>query len=198
MREIDRVLRDVGLLFERRTDIDGGVGDEQRLGVSRHVHDEHVAQAPPGAQPRVGAHHLRQQLVGMQAALHQRLRVARAHQLDGARRRRMTVRRIHETIAGQVHTERRGEHRDSRHRADQHGHDDPGPGGGGRRVQRYLVAGMRDRDRHRPQRVATRNQRVVFLMRVQFGHRLPLRKDHVNGFWCGTGRSRLISVNRFR
>ena len=38
-----------------------------------HVHDEAVADAPVGAQPRVALHHGAHQLVGVEAALHQRL-----------------------------------------------------------------------------------------------------------------------------
>ena len=48
--EIDDVLDDVALGVEVGGDVDGRVGDEQRLGVGRHVHDEDMADPPRGAQ----------------------------------------------------------------------------------------------------------------------------------------------------
>ena len=50
--QIDGVLHDVALGIEVGEDVDRRVGDEQRLGVGRHVHDEDVADAPRGAQAR--------------------------------------------------------------------------------------------------------------------------------------------------
>ena len=40
--------------------------------MARHVHHEAVADAARGAQPRLALHHRAHQLVGVQAALHQR------------------------------------------------------------------------------------------------------------------------------
>ena len=48
--QIDRVLDDVALGVEVGEDVDRRVGDEQRLGIGRHVHDEDVADPPRGAQ----------------------------------------------------------------------------------------------------------------------------------------------------
>ena len=53
VRKVDRVLQDVDLFLQRRRDVDGGVGDDQRLVVRRHVHHEAVADAPRRAQARV-------------------------------------------------------------------------------------------------------------------------------------------------
>ena len=50
-------------------------------GWPRHVHDEAVADAPGGADAGVARHHRAHQLVGVKAALHQRLGAAGAHQL---------------------------------------------------------------------------------------------------------------------
>ncbi len=49
-RQVDRVLADVHLVLERRRDVDRAVGDDQHLVVGRHVHEEHVAHAPAGAE----------------------------------------------------------------------------------------------------------------------------------------------------
>ena len=50
MGEVDRVLDDVDLVLQRRSDVHRRVGNDQRLGVGGHVHDETVADAPRGAQ----------------------------------------------------------------------------------------------------------------------------------------------------
>ncbi len=49
LRQFDGVGDDVRLLVQRRPDVDRGVGDEQQLGIGRHVHDEDVADAADGA-----------------------------------------------------------------------------------------------------------------------------------------------------
>ena len=40
VREVDRILRDVAFLRERRRDVDRGVGHDEGRGMLRHVHDE--------------------------------------------------------------------------------------------------------------------------------------------------------------
>ena len=74
--QIDRVLNDVALGVEIGKDVDRRVGDEQRLGIGRHVHDEDMTDAPRGAQAGLARRHLAHQLVGVQAALHQQLALA--------------------------------------------------------------------------------------------------------------------------
>ena len=63
---------------------------------------KHMAEAAAGAQARVAADHGGHQLVGVQAALHQRLGLAQPHQLDGARGGGVAVRRIDDAEAGEV------------------------------------------------------------------------------------------------
>jgi hypothetical protein len=79
LRQLDSVPDDIHLIVERRKDIDRRVGDEERLGVGRYVHDQDMADAAFRAQPVVLADDLGQQLVGVQTALHQQLGFAEAH-----------------------------------------------------------------------------------------------------------------------
>ena len=102
VREVDRVLQDVDLFLQRRRDVDRGVGDDQCLLVTGHVHHEAVADAPRGAQAGVALDHGGHQLVGVQAALHQRLGLALAHQLHRRRGGRLAVRRIDDLHAGEI------------------------------------------------------------------------------------------------
>ena len=92
--EIDGVLADVDLVLQRRRDVDRRVGDDQDLVVGRDVHDEHVADASAGAQPRLLGHDGTQQLVAVQAALHQQLGLALTNQFHRLCRRGMAVRRV--------------------------------------------------------------------------------------------------------
>ena len=80
--EVDGVLDDVALGLQVRGDVHRGIGDEQRLGICRHVHDEDVADAPLGPEPGLPLRDLAEQLVGMEAALHQELGLALADQRD--------------------------------------------------------------------------------------------------------------------
>ena len=101
MREVDGVLDDVDLVFERRVDIERGIGDEERPRIVRSVDDEDVAHAPVGMQLFLvddRAH----EFVGVEAALHQRLDLAVARQRDGLRRRGVAMLRRHEFIGGEV------------------------------------------------------------------------------------------------
>ena len=50
--QVDGVLDDVALGIEIREDVDRRVGDEQGLGIGRHIHDEDMADAPVGAKAR--------------------------------------------------------------------------------------------------------------------------------------------------
>ena len=94
MREVDGVLDDVDLVLERRRDVHGGVGDDQRLRMAGHVHDEAMADAARGADAGLARHHGAHQFVGVQAALHQRLGAAAAHEFDRLGRRIVAVQRI--------------------------------------------------------------------------------------------------------
>ena len=163
VREVDRVLHDVDLVLQRRRDVDRGVGDDQRLGVGRHVHDEAVADAPRRAQPGVALDHRAHQLVGVQAALHQRLGLALAHQ-----RRRPSRPRPRCSGASTIWKRRRCRCRllrdrlDARARPDQDRRDQAEPGRVDGAAQRALVAGMRDRGGRRRQRLQRSISRWYF------------------------------------
>ena len=58
MREVDRVQHDVHLVVQDRVDIDRGIEIEQRRRRAGHVRDEHLADAPLGAQTGAGRHNL--------------------------------------------------------------------------------------------------------------------------------------------
>ena len=92
--QIDRVLHDVALGFEVGKYVDGGVRDEQRLRIGRHIHDEDVADPARSAQAGLAGGHLAHQLVRVQAPLHQELAFALVDQLHGLGRGRVAVRRV--------------------------------------------------------------------------------------------------------
>ena len=87
--QIDRVLTDIDFVFQRRRDIDGGIGHDQNLVISRHVHDEDVADAASGAQSAIARDDRRQQFVSVQAALHQHFGAAFANECHCLGRRRV-------------------------------------------------------------------------------------------------------------
>ena len=165
MREVDRVLDDVDLVLHRRRDVHGGIGDDQRLRVGRDIHDEAVADASRRAQAGVAPDDRAHQLVGVKAALHQRLRLALAHQLDRLVGGRLAVRRVDDRRMPRCRCRaafatasmrargptRIGAIRPSLRRID-------------RAAQRALVAGMRDGRRRRRQRLAEIDQPLVFLV----------------------------------
>jgi hypothetical protein len=68
--------------------------------IERRLHHEAVAHAPAGAQP--AGDHCAHQLVGVQAALHQRLDRTGQCELDGAGRGGMAVRRVLDHDAAEV------------------------------------------------------------------------------------------------
>ena len=74
------------------------VGDDQHLVIGRHVHDEHVADAAARAQPRLLGHDGTQQLVGVQAPLHQELGLAATNELHRLGGRGVAVRRIDDCV----------------------------------------------------------------------------------------------------
>ena len=92
VREVDRVAYDVRLVGERRRDVERGVGDDERPRIRRRLHQEAVAHATPGAQR--ARNHGTHQLVGVQAALHQRVDLAVERELHGARGGRVAVRHV--------------------------------------------------------------------------------------------------------
>ena len=158
------------LSSERRENIDRCVGDEQRLGIGRHVHDEDMADPARGADAGVLVDDFGHQLVGVETAFHQRVGLAIANELDGLRRRSMTVWRRYELQARDVQIERGGEIADARLGSDQNRLDDLGFCRLDGAAQRGFVAGMRDRGADRRQRVAGVDQRLILLVLARFGH----------------------------
>ena len=86
--------------------------------MARHVHDEAMADAPRGADARVARHDRAHQLVGMEAALHQRLGPSGAHQRDRLGGGIMAVLGVDQFEARDVEAAFRRP-RDPRRRADQ-------------------------------------------------------------------------------
>ena len=173
-REIDRVLADVDLVLERRRDVDRRVGDDEDLVVGRHVHDEHVADAPAGAQPGLLRHDRAEQLVAVQAALHQQLGLALPHQLHRLAAARMAVRRVDDPDADRARS--RSPSAISRIFAagpTRIGTISPCSAGLDRAGQRRLLAGMRDRGRHRLEARHRASSCSYFPVPVVRSHELP-------------------------
>ena len=59
-----------------------GVGDDERVRVARHVHDEAVADPPLGSDAALTRDHCSHDLVGVETALHQRFNAARGNEAD--------------------------------------------------------------------------------------------------------------------
>ena len=104
--EIDGVLDDVALRNEVRRDVHRGVGDEQGLRMPRDVHDEDVADAASGPQPGFALHDFGQQLIGMQASLHQEFGLARADELDSLLGGGLAVRHVDDLGVAEVERKR--------------------------------------------------------------------------------------------
>ena len=109
MREIDGVLHDVGLVRQRRRDVDGGVRQQQRARIVRHVHQIDMADPPRSCAGRsrvatTGVH----QLVGVQIAFHQQGHLAGARQRDRLRCGGAAVRRVDQAQRGDVRSRRLG------------------------------------------------------------------------------------------
>ena len=100
--EVDGVLDDVHLLFQRRGDVDCRVGDEQRPMIGGDVHDEDVADAARGPQAVGAGDHFAHQFVGVEAAFHQGFGVAIAHQRYGNGRGIVAVLGIDDADAAEV------------------------------------------------------------------------------------------------
>ena len=135
---------DVGLVLQRGGDVDRRIGDEQRLRIGRHVHDEHVADAPCGADAGVFVNHLAHQLIGVETALHQRIGFTGTNELHGLRRRGVAVRSVDELQRGNVEAERSGERADAALRPDENGPYDFCLCRLHRTPERGLVARVRD------------------------------------------------------
>ena len=74
--QVDRVLHDVALRLEIGEDVDRRIRDEQSLGIGRHVEHEDMANPPSRAEPTLLGDDLVHQHIGVEAALHQAVRLA--------------------------------------------------------------------------------------------------------------------------
>ena len=110
------------------------------------------------------AHHLGHQLVGVEAALHQRLGLACPHELDRSRRRGVAVRRVDQLVARDVELELLRHGLDLRLRSDEDGLDQPELRGVDRAGERALVARVRDRHGHRLDRLRGLDQPLIFFV----------------------------------
>ena len=102
--QVDGVLDDVALGVEIGKYIDGGVGDEQRAGIGRHVHDEDMADPAGGAKSGIARRHLLHQFVGVKAALHEQFSFTAADEFDGLFGRCVAVRRAFKPESRDVDT----------------------------------------------------------------------------------------------
>ena len=143
--KIDRVLDDVALGIEVGEDVDRGIGDEQRLGIGGHIHDEDMADPARRAQAGLARGHLAHELVGVQAALHQQLALGFVDQLDRLCRGRLAVRGVDDLEAIDVDPVLAGHGGNLRGRTDQDRNDDAGFRRLDGAAQRGLVAGMQRR-----------------------------------------------------
>ena len=167
VRQIDRVLHDVDLPVEVGRDVDGGVGDDQRVLVTGHVHHEAMADAARRADAGVARHNSAHQLVGVQAALHQSLGRSLADQRDRLCGRVVAVLGgLDESNSRNVELRRPSRVTDAGRWADKDRLDQAKPGGFHSALERDAVTGMRDRRFHRRQASRGLEQAVVLVVRV--------------------------------
>ena len=144
-RQVDGVLADIDLVFERRRDVDGRVGDDQHLVIGRDVHDEHVTDAALHAQARLLCDHRTEQLIGVQAALHQNLGLSLPNQFDGLDGSRVAVRNVDDPAARKVDPAPDGDLLDLDGRSDENRRDEPFRASLDGAGQGRLLARMHDR-----------------------------------------------------
>ena len=121
--EVNRILNDVPLGIEIRKDIDGRIGDEERLRMARHVHNENVADPPGGSQTGTRAGNCSHELVGVQAALHQQLAPRFMDQLDRLGGGRFAMIGVHDLEMVDIEMMRASNRTNSRGRADKSWND---------------------------------------------------------------------------
>jgi hypothetical protein len=130
------------LAVEIRKDVDRRIGDEDRLGVGRHIHHEDMADAPIGPQPALFGGDGPHELIGMQAALHQHLGLRRVDQFDRSGSCFFAVRHVDELESRYVDGVLGGDARDLVGGPDQDRLDDSGFCGVGGAAQGGFVARM--------------------------------------------------------
>ena len=129
-----------------------------------NVHDEAVADPARGPQAALAADHGAHEFVGVQAALHQRLGLARLHELDGRLGRRMAVRCVDDAHPGDILAERLRGRRDLGPRPDEDRLDQPELGRLEHGAQGGRVAGMRHGDLQLRKRLGGRHEPVVLVV----------------------------------
>jgi hypothetical protein len=142
--QINGVLHDVAFGIEIGKDVDSRIGDEQRLGIARHVHDEDMADPPLRAQAGLARRHLAHELVRVQAALHQELAFGLMDQLDRLSSRRVAVGHIDDLETADVETMLTSEGRNLDGRSNQDRFDDTGFRRLDGAAQRRFFAGVHD------------------------------------------------------
>ena len=166
-REIDGVLADIDFVLERRGNVDGRVGHDEDLVVGRHVHDEDVTDAAARPKPSLPRHHGAQQLVGVQAPLHEQLGLTQAHELHGLGRRCVAVRRVDQADLTELDSVLLRDVADLLRRTDEDGRDQALRAGFDGAGQRRRVARVCDGRGHRVQ-AATPRQQLFVLSRSCF------------------------------
>ena len=144
--------------------------------IGRHGDQEAVAEPPFGTQAPLLLHHLVQQLVGMQAALHQRFGLAgadhRHRHLGGV----MAVLGRHQPIRRDVDSFARGDGADLFLRADQDGRDQIALGRFDRPLQRVVAARVDDGRGQRRQAIARLDQLQIAVLAPQLDRRQVSRQ----------------------
>ena len=163
VREIDGVLDDVDLVLEGRGNVDRRIGHDQGRLMARHVHDEAMADPARRPQATVAADDSRHELVGVEAALHQRLGLASLDERDSFLGRGMAMGRVDDAELREVHLEAVRRRSDFVPGPDEDRIDDPERGGFERSAERGRIAGMRHSDPQPRQRFRCGEQPVVLL-----------------------------------
>jgi len=130
--------------------------------VGRHVHDEHVADAPLGPQTGFGGGHRAHELIGVEAALHQQLALACVDQFDSLVGCGFAMLRVHKFAAANIQTALLCHARNPLDGSNQNRIDDAELGGFKTAAQRRLVAWMNQDRLGRWHLFGRRDQPVVF------------------------------------
>ena len=173
--QVDRVAHDVGLGIEVGGDVDRRVGDDERAWIAWGLHQIAVGESPRRAQAELAVQRRADELVGVQAALHQRIDLAGPGQFDRACRSCVAVPDILDLDVVEIEPGGLGDRLEPHPRPDQHRHDQVCIARLERRRQRCLVAGMDHR--------ATHGRQVVHRIE-QAAHAIAITQAHV-----GQGRA---------
>ena len=169
MGEVDRVLHDVDLVLQGRHDVDRRIRNDQGFFVRGNIHHEAVTDPPGRAQAAFAADHRAHQLVGVQAALHQRFGLTAQHKLNRLFRGGVTVRNVDDRVGRDVDLGLARGLADPLLRTDQDGLDQTEPGGADGTVDRGFVAGVDHCGRHRWQAATGVQQALVLRVIVHGG-----------------------------